>query len=258
MFHHQEATQVTPGGPDDPETLHHLAEHYGYPDTADRPYVRANMIATVDGAAALAGRSGTLGGPGDRAVFRTLRGRCDVVLVGSGTAVAENYRQPAVDPPFAGLRRALGQRAAPALAVVSGSLHLDPAYPPLGNAATVILTCRAAPPDRRHALAGAGATLVDCGDDTVDPATAVDVLHRQGLSRILCEGGPTLLGSLIGADLVDELCLTISPALAAGTASRIATGATPPVLRELRPTQILGDDDGYLYTRWTRHTGGDH
>jgi hypothetical protein len=60
----------------------------------DRPWVMSNMISSIDGAAALDGVSGGLGGPGDKAVFSALRSVADVVLAAAGTVRAERYRPP--------------------------------------------------------------------------------------------------------------------------------------------------------------------
>lgn len=64
-----------------------LAQFYAVPPHG----VRANMIFSADGAAAFAGRAGPLSNPVDQELLRTLRGFADVVLVGAGTARAENY-----------------------------------------------------------------------------------------------------------------------------------------------------------------------
>ena len=76
------------------------------PGAADRPWVRANMVASADGAAALDGRSGGLGGPADRMVFNILRSICDVILVGAGTARAERYKPVRESQVWAELRAA--------------------------------------------------------------------------------------------------------------------------------------------------------
>ena len=110
------------GGPD-------LARLYAYPARggADRPWVRANMIESADGAAAVDGLSGGLGGPADREVFGLLRALAGVILVGAGTVRAEAYRPARVAPRWAALRT--GRTATPPIAVLSGRLDLDPAGP---------------------------------------------------------------------------------------------------------------------------------
>ncbi|MHC3001139.1 pyrimidine reductase family protein [Gordonia sp. GN26] len=266
MFHLQKATQVTSAesGEKGNETLLGLAEHYRYPPRpsegpgAAAPFVRANMIASIDGAATHDGKSGGLGGDGDKTVFRVLRGLADVILVGAGTATTEGYRQPRPDSAFADLREANGQAPAPALALVSRSLSIPPDYPPLSDPDTVVLTCASAPAERRTALVDAGATLIDCGEDAVDTSALIETCGERGWPRVLCEGGPRLLGSIIAADLLDELCLTTSPHLAGGDAGRIAVQAGDgkdgtAALKGMSPAAIITDDDGYVFTRWLRH-----
>lgn len=136
------------------------------------------------------------------------------------------------------------------LALASRSLSIDPAYEPLTDPATLVLTCTGAPADRRSALADAGATIVDCGEDTVDPAAIVAECVRRGLPRILCEGGPRLLGSIAEADMLDELALTTSPSVQSGAAGRITASPTGSSVRPMCPEVILGDDDGFVFTRW--------
>lgn len=249
MLYVQKATQVTFS---QDEAADYLADLYAYPEPTAGAWVRANMIATIDGAASVDGTSGGLGGDGDKTLFTVLRGLADVVLVGARTAIAENYRQPSPDSSFAERRAAAGQAPAPALALVSRSLSIDPAYPPLRGPGTTVLTCSAADPQRRSVLADAGASLVDCGDETVDFRLVVEHLAAAGQPRILCEGGPSLLGSLIAVDALDELCLTTSPYVAGGDAGRVAASAGSGSLHPLRAAHVLTDDDGYVFSRWTR------
>jgi riboflavin biosynthesis pyrimidine reductase len=71
------------------------------------------------------------------------------------------------------------------------------------------------------------ADVLVCGEESLDVRSMLEELAKRGLQRVLCEGGPTLFGALLEADCVDELCLTISPQIEAGSAARIATGALP-------------------------------
>jgi riboflavin biosynthesis pyrimidine reductase len=206
-----------------------LAAHYAWPDEPAVPYVRVNFVASVDGAVSVDGRSGGLGTAADKAVFRLLRELAEVVLVGAGTVRAEGYN---------GVQRnTRGRDSPPPVAVVTGSADLDPAaklftdtvVPPL------VLTLDTAPAERRRALAAAGAEVVPLPRLTPDVLLAE--LGRRGLNRVLCEGGPSLLGDLQAADAVDELCLTVSPLLVGGEAGRIARGpaGSPP-----RPMTLVG------------------
>jgi riboflavin biosynthesis pyrimidine reductase len=115
------------------------------------------------------------------------------------------------------------------------------------------LTCAASVGIARDRV-GAAAEVVDCsGADPhqVDLAVLVDRLAQRGLLRVLTEGGPSLLGGLVAATLLDEMCLTSAPLLLGGNAVRIATGETESLTR-MRRAHALTDEDGYLYARYVR------
>lgn len=229
-----------------------LTELYGYPD---RPTLRANMIASIDGAATTGGLSGGLGGPGDRHVFAALRELADVIVVGAGTARAEHYGVADMTVAGRGRRLGRGQAEVPPVALVTRSGRLDPDLPVLAcsEVPTLVLTCAAAVAGSRDRL-GAAVEVLDCSGSEpgqVDLAVAVRLLAARGLTRVLTEGGPSLLGAFIAADLLDEMCLTTAPLLAGGGAARVTAGAVEP-LRRMRRAHLLTDDDGYLYARYLR------
>lgn len=240
--------------PTDDVDLVDLVDAYAFP--RDRPWVRAMMIQSADGAAAVAGRSGGLAGPADTRLFALLRHLADVLLVGSGTARAEQYGpQPApAEPRLQALRRDLGQAAAPVMALVSARLDLDPAGPlfTTPSARTLVLTCEASPRERRAVLSRT-ADVVVVGDERVDVAAAVEALVGRGLSRVSCEGGPTLLAQVVAAGLLDELCLTTAPRLVGGEAPRVLDGpaSAPPGGMPVRLAHLL-EDDGFLFARYVR------
>lgn len=216
------------------------------------PWVRVNFVTSVDGAATVDGLSGGLGGKADHRVFDLLRRLCDVVVVGAGTVRAEGYGPMRVDAASQRARLEADLTAHPVFAIVSGRLELDPESPIFQDAPErpIVLTSAAAPVDRRDALARVADVLV-CGDDRVDPVASVAALADRGLARIQCEGGPHFFGDIIAAGVVDELCLTVSPVLAAGDASRIATGAAPATPVELELAHIL-HSEGTLLLRYVR------
>lgn len=225
-----------------------LADLYAYPDPLpDGGWVRASMVSTVDGAVTGGdGRSGSISGRADRTVFSVLRGLADVVLVGAGTVRTEGYRRPVRKPEFAERRAASGQAPVHRLAVVTGG-QLGAAEQVLGgpDGALVITSARADLAALR-ALAGADRVLV-AGEDRVDPRLAVTHLAARGLRRILLEGGPHLLGDVVDAGCLDEICLTIAPLLVAGDAMRVAVGA-PSGIR-IRPAHLV-ECEGMLLSRW--------
>lgn len=219
---------------------------------ADAPHgVRANMIFSADGAAAFGGRAGTLSCPADQNLLRDLRAFADVVLVGAGTARAERYgpaRFTAAQEELRGDRRGL---APPPIAVVSESgLLPDTLFD--GPLAPILVTSERAAETHR-ATRDSRCQLLLAGDDEVDLATAVRVLSAEGLPRILCEGGPTVLDQLVEADVVDEICVTVAPLLAGSQ----PVGHRPPS-RQSAPTSlklahaVLCDE--YMFLRYRRAT----
>ncbi|MGY1739401.1 MULTISPECIES: dihydrofolate reductase family protein [unclassified Blastococcus] len=220
-----------------------LADAYRLPGRA----VRVNFVCSLDGAIAIQGRSGGLGSPGDKRVFRTLRALADAVLVGAGTASAEGYRPVAADPAVGALRTALGRPASAPIAVVSRRASLAPGDR-LAVDSTILVTCAAADADRRAALAEAGVTVLVCGEDDVDLPRALDELAGRGLEQVVCEGGPALFAAALAAGVVDELDLTLSPALVGGE-TRLLPGALAEPVRP-RLSQVL-EEDGVLFTRYT-------
>lgn len=219
------------------------------PDPGGRPWVVANMISSVDGATAVAGRSGGLGGAADKAAFDAIRAVADVILVGAGTARAERYRPPTVSDRALELRRARGQTERPRLAVVSGRLALDTSLDLFASGEPFVITHASADPDRRESL-GRVADVVIAGDEHVDLRGALEALYERGVRVVVCEGGPTLNGQLAQVGLIDELCLTTAPLLVGGTSHRIielGEALVPP--SHLTVARVL-EQDGYVLARY--------
>ncbi|WP_228461512.1 dihydrofolate reductase family protein [Gordonia spumicola] len=236
----QKATDVTAS--DLPELL-------AYPESPS-PVVRSTFISTIDGAATVDGKSGLLGGDGDRRVFLLMRTLSDAVVVGARTAITEDYKAPADDD-------------GPILILASRSLDISVDYLPATHPRVLIATCASAPAAARRRLEGAGATLFDCGDTDLDPRALVDALAARGVRRIDLEGGPRLHASFAAAGALDEMIVTTSPTLGLGDAPRIAHGSSIPLPDQdlplphrlpypMRLLRQLGDDDGYLYSLWSR------
>ena len=221
------------------------------PPWPTRPWLLVNMITSLDGAIAIEGRSGGLGGPADAALFSALRGIADVILVGAGTARAENYGPPR---PSAATRRARqdrGQAPAPRLAVVTRSLTLDLAAPLFAEAEErpFIIAPAAADPTRLAEVAKV-AEVVLTGEAEVDLTAALAQLRQAGVAVITSEGGPTLNASLAAEDLIDEWALSVAPRLVGGDAARAVMGA-PSVDHRYHLDRLL-EGDGILLSRWLR------
>ena len=169
-----------------------------YPGTLGFPAdcVYANFVETIDGVVALPGipssnRVIADASDADLFVMALLRACADAVIVGSHTLLASPknvWTAEAAFPPAAGelaeLRRRLELSERPDVVVITRRPKIESAA--LG--------------DRLHVR-----------PDVVD---AVAELRARGCRRILCEGGPTLFGSVLEAGLVDELFLTVSPLFA--------------------------------------------
>lgn len=236
-----------------------LAGLYAYPADPGQFWLRVNFVSSIDGAATGSGGvTEALGTPADKRVFHLLRELAEVVLVGAGTVRAENYGGAQTDPR---LRRELYARglgghpegAPPPIAVVTAAAALDPAHRVITTARTppLILTTTAAPAARKHALADAGAEVIEIADRVIEPSQITAILADRGLRRVLCEGGPQLFGSLAAAGAVDELCLTVAPVLCGGTARRISVSHEE-FARRMNPAHVLFDTDGTMLTRWVR------
>ncbi len=222
------------------------------PPPTGRPWLLVNMVASVDGAIAVEGRSGRLGGPADKAVFAALRGVADMVMAGAGTVRAERYGPPQPTDAVRAARRRRGQTEAPRVAVITRSLDLDLSSALFAEAEErpLVVTCAAADRARQEA-ARAVADLVVAGDTVVDMSEALAQLHERGARVVTCEGGPSLNGDLLAADLVDEWNLTVSPLLVAGDAGRASHGPTLSGPRAMRLERLLESDE-MLLSRWVR------
>ncbi|MEY9844942.1 pyrimidine reductase family protein [Streptacidiphilus sp. MAP5-3] len=235
-------------------SLDELAAAYAYPTEvvdAGRPWLRGNMVSSLDGAARLDGLSEGLSSAADKRIFGVLRALSDVVLVGAQTVRAEGYRPARAREHFAAERAARGQNPAPVIAVVTASLDLDFSLPLFTEPVvrTIVVTAERAPADRL-VKARQVADVVLAGEQEVDMARAATALAERGLLRQLTEGGPRLLGQLAEAGRLDELCLTLAPLIAAGDAPRIAHGATS-VAQHMELLGLL-EEKGFLFARYAR------
>ncbi|MFI2031597.1 pyrimidine reductase family protein [Streptomyces buecherae] len=256
-------------------SLDELADAYAYPGeagTAGPPagagaagapattsplptaWLRANMVASLDGAAYHDGRSQPLSSDADMRVFGVLRGLADAIVVGAQTVRQEGYRPAKAREAFAARRAAAGQSPAPAIAVVSASLDLDFSLPlfTAPRTPTLVLTGAGAPAERVAAAEAAGTVVVRAGQGArVDPGLIKGALAERGLTRLLTEGGPKLLGQFVAAGALDELCLSVAPLLASGEAARVVNGPALTVPERFSIASVM-EEDGFLFTRYRR------
>lgn len=207
------------------------------------PYVTLKMAQSLDGAVgARLGETCRLTGERAAMLVRSLRYDNDVVMIGVGTALAD-------DPQLT--VRPSRWRAVPYLRVVVDSHARLPLTSKLvtdvRQAKTLVACVEDAEADRRRALEDAGVGIVVCAQNERGGVDLLDLLRRlgrQGTLSVLCEGGPTLAGSLLQATCVDELQWLVAPVIL-GTASRAPVIAATSQLKtplRVRGTRRLGDD----------------
>lgn len=192
------------------------------PHADGRPQVEICMISSIDGAIAIDGVSGPLGGPPDKAAFSALRSAASAVLVGAGTVRAEHYHRPS--------------RADLPVAVVSHRGDIDIASELFTSGCGILVLPVDAPTvPVKNVRAGTG---------TVDLASA---LRQLGGSFIQVEGGAVLNAQLLALGLVDAINVTLSPHIVGGATDHIVTQL--PVPHDFRLTRVLRDGD-FVFCRY--------
>jgi riboflavin-specific deaminase-like protein len=214
-----------------------------------RPYLVVNFVSSADGKATFEGRSGKLGGEADSELFHRLRTQTDAVLVGSGTLRAERYGRLVRDPELRAAREAEDLEPDPLACVVSRSLNLPRDIPLLQSPEqrTIVFT------SSRDGLdgVGPGVSVERLSAEELTMTSVLEVLRKHhGVRSVLCEGGPTVFGALLGEDLVDELFLSLAPRIAGGgEAPTIVEGMPLAELVELELVWVL-ESEGELFLRY--------
>ncbi|HKP88360.1 MAG TPA: dihydrofolate reductase family protein [Thermoleophilaceae bacterium] len=230
------------------------------PATADRPCLALNFAATADGRITIGGRSGPIGNEADRELFHELRASVDAVMAGATTVATERYGRLIRDEARRERRRAAGMDPDPLAIVVSARLSLDADVPLLQDpdSRVVIVT------ESERELEGVRARVeyLRPGDAPAEPEELRDrasllalfpvmrtLRERYGLDSVMCEGGSVLAGALMREHLVDELCLSVAPKVAAGSGPTVVGGPPldPPAEMELRTVHEAG---GHLFLRY--------
>ena len=213
---------------------------------ADRPYVIANMVSTLDGRAATDGDTRGLGGSNDRSLFHYLRTAADAILVGAGTARIERYAEPVKNDDLRALRERNGLAPDQPTAIVSARLVLPSDLPLLQAPRERVIIATGA----EHELEGveADVSYERTGDDL--QLFLARLRSDYGFRSLICEGGPTLVSYMLAAGLIDEFFLSLAPKFSGGGDE--PTISTGPALPEPIPADLiwLHEADGELFTRW--------
>lgn len=212
--------------------------------TKGLPFVTLKLAASLDGRTATAtGESRWITGPEARRKVHAMRMSHDAVMVGSGTALAD-------DPDLT--VRDMGAQRQPIRIVLDRLLRHSPESR-LGRSAREapvwLLHGPSAPAQARCAWLATGATLIETPESNgnLDLTGALQTLAARGLTRILSEGGATLAAALVKAGLVDGLALFSGGVLIGGDGhpalGSIGLTALGPALRPcLRHVESLGAD----------------
>lgn len=222
---------LTGAEPNDDVTDEDLASLYAVPQ--GRPFLRVNMVSTVDGSATGDdARTRSINNEADKRVFGLLRSLADVVIVGAGTAKAEGYKPIDGTP----------------IVLVSRKAQVPPSLADAPAGSVYLATC-----SKSDGLAAAKDVLgeehvLELGSHRVDLPMLKQTLSDRGWTSQLSEGGPHLLRDLVFQGCVDELTATTVPQLVAGAYPRITEGAPIDVPLELA---LLLEDRGTLFGRWT-------
>jgi len=205
--------------------------------TRKLPWVALKAAVTFDGKLATSsGDSRWVTGPLARERAHHLRDRLDAVLVGIGTALADDPRLTARGP---------GQRD-PARVIVDPRARLPPASRLLrqrSTAETIVAVTLAAPRHRIRALEQAGATILRCRHDRSGRIVLRDLLRRiagRGLTTVLVEGGARIHGSFLRERLWDELFLFVAPKVLGEDALSWAGMPSPPSMGGALELRITG------------------
>jgi riboflavin-specific deaminase-like protein len=217
-----------------------------------RPYVVANMVTTADGHGAVGGRTKELSSPADRELFHSLREQVDAVMAGTATIAIERYGPLVRDEERRRRRVARGLAPQPLAVTASRSLELPVTVPLFEHPESKVVVLAGQNGEPPHANAELIVEHVPGPDErTIDFLAGFELLRtRHGVHTLLLEGGPTLLGAMLEAGLVDELFLTFAPLLiGGGPEPAIVEGPPLPAPVRLRLLGLL-EDEGFLFARY--------
>jgi riboflavin-specific deaminase-like protein len=218
----------------------------------DRPYLILNFATTLDGRAAINGRSGAIGSATDSEMLQRLRTRVDAVMIGAGTMRAERYGRIVSDPALRAYRERTLLTHDPLAVLVSNRMELpwDAGLFTDGGGRVVIFTASGdEPPETATPV-----TVVRHPEGVELDRALKWLLDERGIKSVLCEGGPTLHGRLREGGLADELFLTVAPKIAGGEGPRVLEGALADI-DEVELAWLL-ESDSELFLRYRGITAG--
>jgi 2,5-diamino-6-(ribosylamino)-4(3H)-pyrimidinone 5'-phosphate reductase len=207
----------------------------------NRPFVYVNMAMTVDGKITSTGREyPKFSSRHDKRTMDHLRAEADAVLIGAGTLRADDPPLQVRDPEMQAYRRSLGKPDTLLNVVVTASVEIDPGSRFFRDTTggKIVVTVEDAPKDRIAAVAKS-AEVWKIGRGRVDIEKALRRLSERGVARLLVEGGGDLNWSFAKDDLIDEIYVTIAPALLGGRNAPTLLEGDGFMMASRRPLRLL-------------------
>lgn len=191
-----------------------------------RPFVTANFAITADGRISTKNRTpANFSSPRDKHRLLEIRATCDAILAGLQTIAKDNMTMGLPDDALRAERRAKGMSEYPVRVLVSNRGQIDPGLRVFAKdfSPIVVFTTQRMKPALQDALAPKAD--LHLFPERVDLAAMLEILHREyAIRRLVCEGGASLFRSLLEADLVDELHLTVVPRIFGSKKAPTLTG----------------------------------
>jgi len=220
-----------------------------------RPFVFVNVAMSADGKISTRERRQVrISGSEDYSRVDRIKAESDAIMVGIGTVLADNPSLTVKSPELQAGRRAAGKDENPIRVVVdsAGKTPLDADILHKGTGKRIVAVSHKAPPEaverlRQHAA------VVTAGDEAVDLSLLLEELYRQGVRRLMVEGGGTLIWALFEQGLVDELQTFVGSMVIGGKDAPTPADGAGFLREEDFPRLALIDavrlDDGLLI-RW--------
>jgi 2,5-diamino-6-(ribosylamino)-4(3H)-pyrimidinone 5'-phosphate reductase len=183
-----------------------------------RPHVIVNVAMSADGKISTSERRQIrISGSQDFTRVDRLKAGCDAILIGIGTVLADDPSLTVKSEECRAYRRKRGWNENPIRVVVdsSGRTPNDSSFLNKGRGTRVVVVSKKADPDTISKLEKKAIVLV-IGNDEVDLPFLMDTLGKMGIRRIMVEGGGTLIGGLIRAQLVNEIYVFIGNIIIGG------------------------------------------
>lgn len=222
-----------------------------------RPRVWSNFAVTLDGKITTRNHTPAMfTSQQDKKRLTEIRAMADALMIGRSTLVKDNMAMGLPNAKLRAERAAEGRSEYPLRVIISNSGNIPPDLRVFEKmvAPVVIFTTQKMPESNRAELEGL-ATLHFSSGDAVDLHEAIRVLASDfGVKSICCEGGPTLFRSMLEENLIDELYLTVAPALFGGKEAPTLTGGSFEFMKnevqlKLRKAERIGDEFYLHYFR---------